>query len=310
MKGHLVRVRFVAVVSAIVVIAVAALAGVSQGSIGQAVVQGKANIVGAASTSVQASGTGPAFLVKNTGSGNGLSVSANDPGHDGLLVSNGANTHGSGAAIEARGGNNSGVMAVTTNPVSRAVEGINASGKGIGVEGSSPGVNGFGVYSAGNLGVSSGSKLKCGSCVTGGDLDLLTVLDDIQSRIARGILAPGHSGPFFSFGNWTITASCLTDPAGAGSTTASMGLKSKLKPAFLSVNSGPAERFNGTASTLLVQTSPVSAGGSAGVGGAFTAEAITGLNHVEGQVMAVVDADPSDFPHGPRCVFGLSGHGE
>src|SRR5689334_18613425 len=99
MKGHLVRIRFVADVAAIAVIAVVAVAGVSQASIGQAVLQGKANVVGAASTSLQASGSGPAFLVKNTGSGNGMSVSANDPGHDGLLVSNGANTHGSGAAI-------------------------------------------------------------------------------------------------------------------------------------------------------------------------------------------------------------------
>ena len=310
MKGHLVRIRFVADVAAIAVIAVVALAGVSQASIGQAVLQGKANVVGAASTSLQASGSGPAFLVKNTGSGNGMSVSANDPGHDGLLVSNGANTHGSGAAIEARGGNDSGVMAITTNSISRAVEGINASGKGIGVEGSAQGNNGYGVYSAGNLGVSNGHTIKCESCVTGGDLDLLSVLDAVQSRIARGLLAPGQSGEFFSFGNWTITASCLADPAGSGSITASMGLKSKLKPAFLSVNSGPAERFNGAASTPLVQTSPVSAGGSAGVGSAFTAEALTGLNHVEGQVMAVADANTSDFPHGPRCVFGMSANGE
>jgi hypothetical protein len=302
--------RFVAGVSAIVVIAVGALAGVSQGSIGQPVLQGKANVVGSASTSLQASGTGPAFLVKNTGSGNGISVSTNDPGQDGLLVANGANTHGSGAAIEARGGNNSGLTAVTTNSSSRAVEGINATGKGIGVEGVASSPTGFGVYSVGNIGVSNGRKIECGNCVTGGDLDLLSVLDDIQSRIARDKTPPGFSGEFLSFGKWTITESCLRDPAGSGSITATVGLQSKLKPAFLSVNSGPAERFNGTASTLLLRVGPVAPGDSAGLGGAFTAEALTGLNHVEGQVMAVVDANTSDLPKGPLCVFGFSGHGE
>ena len=90
-----------------------------------------------------------------------------------------------------------------------------------------------------------------------------------------------------------------------------MGLQSKLKPAFLSVNSGTAERFIGTALTPLVQTSPVGPGGFAGLGGTFTAQAgLSGLIHVEGQIMATVDANTSDFPHGPHCIFSFSGHGE
>jgi hypothetical protein len=301
-----------AAVTAIVVIAVGMLAGVSEGSVGQSVVQGKSNVVGAATTSLSASGAAPAFIVKNTGSGTGESVSTNDPGHVGLFAANFASSHGSGAAIEAVGGKDTGLTATTANASSQAVRGINAAstGKGVGVYGKASSAKGFGVYSAGNLGVSNGHTLECEGCVTGGDLDLLTVFDAIQSRIARAKYAPGHSGTFLDFGNWTIMASCLADPAGSGSITGSLGIRSKIKPAFLSVNSGPDERFNGTASTLLVQTSAVSAGGFAGQGGTFTAMTLNGLNHVEGQVMAVVDADPNDVPNGPRCIFTFSGNGE
>jgi hypothetical protein len=45
----------------------------------------------------------------------------------------------------------------------------------------------------------------------------------------------------------------------------------------------------------------------AGTGGTFTAATIPFSTHLEGQVMAAEDANTTDFPNHPRCIFTFSG---
>ena len=102
------------------VMALVALAGVAQGSAGQPVIQGQSNNAGPTTTSLIASGPGASLAVRNTAAGTALSATTSDGAHYAVVATNGAVSHGAGAALQAAGGKDSGVVAstLTTCPFS------------------------------------------------------------------------------------------------------------------------------------------------------------------------------------------------
>lgn len=145
------------------------------------------------------------------------------------------------------------------------------------------------------------------STITASNLELQGVAAGLDIRRGYAFDVPGSTDPFVAIGPWTLTGNCVAD--GMGTAHATIEISAGGSPALLSVNGASGERFVNTAAALLASTGSVGQGGVSVSGGSFVVGSAKFFNHLEGQVMAAVDGNLTDFPNGPDCVFSFSGIG-